>query len=79
MRILIALPGLQRYDRGAEIAFIALAKELTNLGDVVTLIGSGIARDKTPYKFLRSASIRRERFSDFLLSPSFGMNIATKN
>jgi glycosyltransferase involved in cell wall biosynthesis len=65
MRILIALPGIHRYDRGAEIAFIAVAKELAKSGDKVTLIGSGEIREEAPYQFLRAASVRRERFERF--------------
>ena len=37
MRILFALPGLHRYDRGAEVAFISIAEELAKAGDMVTL------------------------------------------
>jgi glycosyltransferase involved in cell wall biosynthesis len=65
MRILIALPGLHRIDRGAEIAFIAVAKELAKCGDDVTLIGSGEARPGMPYRFLHAASVRREKFENF--------------
>ena len=65
MRVLIALPGLHRLDRGAEIAFIAVAKELARLGDKVTLIGSGKTTEITPYKFLHVPSVRRERFEKF--------------
>jgi glycosyltransferase involved in cell wall biosynthesis len=65
MRILIALPGLFRHNRGAEIAFIELAKELVRSGDSVTLLGSGIARDATPYQFLMAPSISREKFERF--------------
>lgn len=65
MRILIALPGLHRVDRGAEIAFIAVARELAKAGDRVTLIGSGTGRPETPYRFLRAASVRRENFELF--------------
>jgi glycosyltransferase involved in cell wall biosynthesis len=65
MRILIALPGLHRIDRGAEIAFIAVAKELAKTGDDVTLIGSGAARPGTPYRFLHTASVPREKFEKF--------------
>lgn len=65
MRILIALPGIHRYDRGAEIAFIAVARELVKSGDEVTLIGSGEARDGAPYRYLRAASVRREHFERF--------------
>jgi glycosyltransferase involved in cell wall biosynthesis len=65
MRILFALPGLQRYDRGAEIAFISVATELAKTGNNVTLIGSGTARAGTPYRFLRALSVPRENFEAF--------------
>src|SRR5207247_908296 len=65
MRILIALPGLHRLDRGAEIAFIAVAKELAKTGDTVTLIGSGRTRPEMPYRFLHAASVPREYFEAF--------------
>lgn len=65
MRILIALPGLHRVDRGAEIAFIAVARELAKAGDEVTLIGSGVARPGTRYHYLHAASMRRENFERF--------------
>jgi len=69
MRILFALPGLHRYSRGAEIAFVALATELANAGDVVTLIGSGTFHPGAPYRFLRAPSVRRERFEAFPMIP----------
>jgi glycosyltransferase involved in cell wall biosynthesis len=62
MRILFALPGLHRYDRGAEIAFTTIAQGLASSGDEVTLIGSGPRRHGTAYRFLRAASARREHF-----------------
>jgi glycosyltransferase involved in cell wall biosynthesis len=62
MRILFALPGLHRYNRGAEIAFLSVAKELATSGDSVTLIGSGPAREEVPYRYLQGASVRREIF-----------------
>jgi glycosyltransferase involved in cell wall biosynthesis len=62
MRILFALPGLHRVDRGAEIAFLAVANELAKTGDVVTLIGSGSSRTSTPYRYLRAPSVTREHF-----------------
>jgi glycosyltransferase involved in cell wall biosynthesis len=65
MRILIALPGLHRIDRGAEIAFIAVAKELAKTGDTVTLIGSGTTRPGMPYRFLQAASVSRKIFETF--------------
>lgn len=65
MRVLFALPGLQRYDRGAEIAFISVAKELAKTGDTVTLIGSGQERTETPYRFVRAKSMARQNFGSF--------------
>src|SRR5262245_49923389 len=62
MRILFALPGLHRYDRGAEIAFISIATELSKAGDEVTLIGSGTNRAGAPYRFIHAESVRRELF-----------------
>ncbi len=70
MRVLFALPGLHRFDRGAEIAFISIASELAKTGDIVTLIGSGRERAGTPYRFLRAASVRREKFELFPSIPT---------
>ena len=69
MRILFALPGLHRYDRGAEIAFISIAEQLGIMGDTVTLIGSGKDRVSAPYRFLHAGSLPREKFESFLLVP----------
>jgi len=69
MRVLFALPGLHRYDRGAEIAFISIAKELAHAGDSVTLMGSGQERPGMPYRFLRTRSVRRENFQSFPSMP----------
>jgi glycosyltransferase involved in cell wall biosynthesis len=65
MKILFALAGLHRHDRGAEQAFISIASELVKTNDSVTLIGSGRERQATPYRFLRAVSLRRERFERF--------------
>ncbi len=65
MRILFALPGLHRYDRGAETAFIAIAAELAKGGDVVTLIGSGLGRPSAPYRYFRAPSLPRVHFESF--------------
>jgi glycosyltransferase involved in cell wall biosynthesis len=65
MRVLFALPGLHRYDRGAEIAFISVASELGRTGDSVTLIGMGQGRPGEPYRFLHAGGISREKFERF--------------
>jgi glycosyltransferase involved in cell wall biosynthesis len=65
MKILFALPGFHRIDRGAEVALISVAKELAKSGDMVTLIGSGSARPGTPYRFVQAKCIGREKFRSF--------------
>jgi len=69
MRVLFALPGLHRYSRGAETAFMSLARELSNAGDSVTLIGSGWPSSSQPYRFLHAGSCRRENFESFPAVP----------
>jgi glycosyltransferase involved in cell wall biosynthesis len=71
MRILFALPGLHRYDRGAEVAFISVARELAKAGETVTLIGSGEGDITTPYRFLHAPSLPRTRFEAFPSMPIF--------
>lgn len=65
MRVLFALPGLHRYDRGAEVAFLALATEVAKAGANVTVMGSGQPRPSTPYRFVHIAAVGRERFESF--------------
>lgn len=62
MRILFALPGLHRYERGAETAFVSVAGELAKAGDAVTLIGSGLPRRTAPYQFLHAPCLDRVHF-----------------
>lgn len=69
MRILFALPGLHRYARGAEIAFVSVARELAKAGDSVTLIGSGKAKTADPYRFLQASICAREKFESFPTMP----------
>lgn len=71
MRVLFALPGLHRYDRGAEVALTCIAEELVRRGNAVTLIGSGKDRASVSYRFLRGTSLRREYFERFPRVPPF--------
>lgn len=71
MKILFALPGLHRFERGAEVAFISVASELARTGDEVTLIGAGAPRPGTPYRFLHAGALRRERFERWPKVPAF--------
>jgi glycosyltransferase involved in cell wall biosynthesis len=69
MRVLFALPGFHRIDRGAEVAFISVAQELAKTGDTVTLIGSGQERTGMPYRFVHAASVPRKHFGAFPSMP----------
>jgi glycosyltransferase involved in cell wall biosynthesis len=69
MKILFALPGLHRHNRGAEVAFISIARELALTGDEVTLIGSGEPIPAAPYRFLHAGSVPREQFEKFPFGP----------
>jgi len=71
MRILFALPGLHKYERGAEVALNALATELAVSGDDVTIIGSGHPKPSQPYRFFRARSLQREGFEHFPSLPIF--------
>lgn len=71
MRILFALAGLHRVDRGAEIAFMSVASQLARQGDEVTLIGSGPDRPGQEYRYIQAPSIRRERFERWPSLPVF--------
>jgi len=64
-RVLIALPGLHGVVRGAETALEAIGRELSRLGDEVTLIGSGYARSAEPYRFVHAGCIGRKWFKYF--------------
>ena len=65
VRILLALAGLHRVDRGAEVAFISVGRELARAGHEVTLIGSGPPRSVDPYRFIHAPGVSRQRFERF--------------
>ena len=71
MRILFALPGFHRYDRGAEVALLSVANELATLGEDVAVIGSGEPRRDVRYRYKKLGSVRRERFEKFPSIPGF--------
>jgi glycosyltransferase involved in cell wall biosynthesis len=71
MRILFALAGLHRVDRGAEIAFMSVASQLARQGDDVTLVGSGPERAGREYRYIQAPSIRREKFERWPSLPMF--------
>lgn len=62
LRIAIALPGLHRVVRGAEVALEEVARELAKAGHHVTLIGSGKVRAGEAYRFIHAPCRPRERF-----------------
>lgn len=71
MRLLFALPGFHRYDRGAEVALLSVADALARGGDEVTVMGSGESRPDVAYNFRHVPAIRRERFERFPQFPPF--------
>jgi len=71
VRILFALAGLHHVDRGAEVAFIAIAGELVKSGHEVTLIGSGPDRAGVPYRYIHAPAVSRERFEGWPRLPAF--------
>jgi glycosyltransferase involved in cell wall biosynthesis len=71
MRLLFALPGFHRVDRGAEIALLSVANGLAELGEQVTVIGSGEPRPQASYQYLQARSVPRERFERFPKVPPF--------
>lgn len=72
MRIAFVLPGLHRVQRGAEAAFLALARELSAFGDMeVTVIGAGDTPWDVPYRFLHADCTPRETFRKWPSLPPF--------
>jgi glycosyltransferase involved in cell wall biosynthesis len=69
VRIAFALSGLHRVDRGAEVAFIAIAEELVQADNQVTLFGSGDVRPGAPYRFVHVPAVRREKFEGWPAIP----------
>src|SRR3954471_22455026 len=63
MHILFALPGLHRFDRGAEVVFESVAQQISRRGKHrVTLVGSGDRRPDRSYDFIHVPTASRERF-----------------
>lgn len=71
MRLIFALPGFHRYDRGAEIALLSVARELAHSGEEVTVAGSGPTSPDVPYRYIKVPAIRREAFERFPTFPPF--------
>lgn len=71
MKLFFALPGFHRYDRGAEVALLSVARELARSGEEVTVAGSGPARADAPYDYLQVPSIRREKLERLPAIPPF--------
>ncbi len=61
-RVLFALPGLHRVNRGAEMAFIQIALGLCERDFEVTLIGAGEELPNRPYRFIPGSMKDREAF-----------------
>ena len=68
MKLLFALPGFHRYERGAEVALLNVARNLAADCDV-TVVGSGKPRADTPYRYVKAGAVSRERFEKFPFFP----------
>ena len=63
MHVLFALPGLHRFERGAEVVFESVAEEIARRGEHrVTLVGSGQAIPGRAYEFVHIPAISRVNF-----------------
>jgi len=70
VRVLFALSGIHRIDRGAEIAFLQIASNLPAFGDEVTVIGSGPTRPGAPYRYIQAPVMSRDRFERYPRIPA---------
>ncbi|TCD04859.1 glycosyltransferase [Erythrobacteraceae bacterium CFH 75059] len=72
LRLLFALSGFHRIDRGAETALLRVAQELAGTGAAeVVVAGSGLPRADTAYRFVHVPSPGRERFERLPALPPF--------
>ena len=72
LRVLLALPGLHKVTRGAEVAMESIAAELARTHGVdVTVIGCGLEKAGSPYRFIHVGCIGRERFERWPSVPVF--------
>ncbi len=66
MRVLVALPGLHRVNRGAEVALEEVAARVASRPDLdVTLFGMGAPRANQLYRYRQLRGIGREYFERF--------------
>jgi glycosyltransferase involved in cell wall biosynthesis len=66
LRVLFALPGLHRVNRGAEVVLEEVAQRAAaEARFAVTVFGSGPARPGQPYRYRKLKGLRREWFEKF--------------
>ena len=72
MRLCVALPGLHRVDRGAEVALERVADLLAQRRECeVVVFGSGPERPGRHYRYVRVPCVARERFESWPRLPLF--------
>src|SRR5262245_44012828 len=72
MRLCVALPGIHRVDRGAEVALETVADFLARRPDCdVRVFGSGGERAGRHYRYTRVPCVPRERFEGWPQLPMF--------
>lgn len=71
MKLLFALSGFHKHERGAEVALMSVADALAATGDDVTLMGSGAVRAGAAYTFEHVGATSREHFENWPQFPPF--------
>jgi glycosyltransferase involved in cell wall biosynthesis len=71
MKVLFALPGFHRFERGAEVALLAVATELARGGSEVMVAGAGQPRPGELYDYCQVPAVARERWERFPKFPPF--------
>ena len=71
LRFLFALPGFHQEERGAEVALLAVAEELAQGGDRVTVMGAGPPRPGTAYDYRRVRAVNRRACEHLPRLPPF--------
>lgn len=71
LRFLFALPGFHQEDRGAEVALLSVADQLSRSGSEVTVIGAGPQKSGVLYRYKQVKTINRRKLEGLPKFPPF--------
>lgn len=71
LRYLFALPGFHQEERGAEVALLSVAAELSGMGNAVTVIGAGPPHSGTAYAYRQAVAVNRRKLERLPRIPPF--------